>query len=158
METREYQFIDKSEWDRGPWDDEPDKIQWQDPATGLPCLARRNEVTGNWCGYVGVAEGHPYFERGYDKLDVTCHGGLTFSDHCRENNKEHGICHVPAPGEPDNVWWLGFDCCHAYDYSPGLAVTIKKAGGSISTGDVYRTLRYVKEQCAQLAQQLAAVK
>jgi hypothetical protein len=59
METREYRFIDKSEWDRGPWDNEPDKVQWQDAATGLPCIARRSEAMGSWCGYVGVAEGHP---------------------------------------------------------------------------------------------------
>ena len=46
METKEYRFVDKSDWDRGPWDDEPDKVQWQDVATGLPCIAVRNDTLG----------------------------------------------------------------------------------------------------------------
>jgi len=161
MDTREYRFIDKSEWDRGPWDNEPDKVQWQDVATGLPCIARRSAM-GFWCGYVGVAEGHPYFEREYDSgvVDLTCHGGLTFNAHCAEDDKEHGICHVPAPGEPDNVWWLGFDCGHAFDLMPGTVAALRKCDayhGDFHQQDAYRDLDYVKSECAQLAQQLAAV-
>jgi hypothetical protein len=38
MDTIEYRTIDKSQWGPGPWQDEPDKKQWQDEATGLPCL------------------------------------------------------------------------------------------------------------------------
>jgi hypothetical protein len=34
--------IDKSSWGNGPWQTEPDKAQWQDEETGLPCLAVRN--------------------------------------------------------------------------------------------------------------------
>jgi hypothetical protein len=34
-----------------------------DEATGLPCLAVRPnpEIMGNWCGYVGVDQSHPFF-------------------------------------------------------------------------------------------------
>lgn len=35
---------------------------------------------------------------------LAVHGGLTYSDRCHDD-----ICHVPAPGEPDDVWWFGFD-------------------------------------------------
>src|SRR5262249_44757906 len=119
MKTIEYRYIDKSEWKRGAWDDEPDKIQWQDEQTGLPCLAVRHPTMGNWCGYVGVAEGHSYFGKEYEHEDVNvdCHGDLTFSDFCHQDDKEHGICHRPDPGEPERVWWLGFDCAHGGDYS-----------------------------------------
>jgi hypothetical protein len=47
---REYRTIDKSAWGPGPWTDEPDKVQWTDTATGLPCLAKRNPRGGHWCG------------------------------------------------------------------------------------------------------------
>ena len=57
METIEYRTMDKSVWGPGPWQNEPDKRQWQDEATGLPCLIVRNSM-GALCGYVGVSEGH----------------------------------------------------------------------------------------------------
>jgi hypothetical protein len=159
MKMIEYRdTVDRTGWDSGPWDSEPDKVQWQDPRTGMPCLAVRNHHTGNWCGYAGVGHDHPFFGVDYDdeKVEVTVHGGLTFSSFCRENNKEHGICHRPDPGEPDRVWWLGFDCCHAGDLAPGLVATIKKcgAGDGMFPDDRYRNLRYVKRECAKLAKQL----
>jgi hypothetical protein len=40
MKAIEYLFLDKSEWGAGPWQIEPDKVQWQDNETGLPCLVR----------------------------------------------------------------------------------------------------------------------
>lgn len=59
MQYREWRFVDKSTWGPGPWADEPDKVQWQDETTGLPCMVRRGSPEiGVWCGYVGVAEGH----------------------------------------------------------------------------------------------------
>lgn len=149
METIQYNDkIDKSNWGPGPWMDEPDHVQWQDEATGLPCLAHRNKFSGNWCGYVGVAEGHPYFEQSYEELDASVHGGLTFADFCAENTPEgEGICHVPGEGEPEKVWWFGFDCAHLYDLSPGTKMPI-------FDGEVYRNLNYVKEECQRLAAQL----
>jgi hypothetical protein len=160
MKTIEYRdIVDRSGWDSGQWDTEPDKVQWQDPRSGLPCLAVRS-LMGNWCGYVGVAENHPFFGLHFydEKIDVSVHGGLTFCGACREHDKEHGICHKPDPGEPDHVWWLGFDCAHAFDLAPGLVATIKKCGAG--TGkfprDVYRNLAYVKRECAKLGSQLVA--
>ncbi len=32
--------IDRSGWGRGPWDAEPDRVEFEH--TGLPCLLRRN--------------------------------------------------------------------------------------------------------------------
>lgn len=79
METIEYRnVVDKSSWPRGPWDDEPDKKQWRDPASGLPCLIVRGP-SGSLCGYVAVGPDHPAYGKGYDDVDVTVHGGLTFA-------------------------------------------------------------------------------
>jgi hypothetical protein len=58
----------------GPWVDEVDKVQWQDDATGLPCLVKRNHM-GAWCGYVGVSKGHPLFEDTEADYKVEPHGG-----------------------------------------------------------------------------------
>lgn len=59
MKTREwFGTWDKSDWGDGAWQSEPDKVQWRDEATGAPCLALRAEVTGAWCGYVGIPKGH----------------------------------------------------------------------------------------------------
>ena len=66
MERIEYRdVVDKSQWGDGPWQSEPDKIQWQDAATGLPCLIVRGPV-GALCGYVGVPKTHPAYGLHYD--------------------------------------------------------------------------------------------
>lgn len=152
MKTIEYRTIDKRKWGHGPWQEEPDKVQWKDEVTGLPCLAVRNPRCGHWCGYVGVAEGHPYFGKSYFDCDVEVHGGLSFAAFCRpEENLEGSVCHVPEPGEPDHVWWLGFDCAHAFDTLPAFP-------GVAVPGSSYKSLDYVKDQCARLAQQLEVLK
>lgn len=162
METREYRTVDKSVWGPGPWTDEPDKIQWQDPATGLPCLIVRGPA-GALCGYVGVPEGHPCFGKEYgdcepvtpldeDTSYIDVHGGLTFSDFCADSEDEsRHICHVPGPGEPDRVWWLGFDCAHFYDLSPKYKDDDMLGGPERS----YRGIEYVKREVEKLARQLA---
>lgn len=155
MQTIEYRTMDKSSWGAGPWQDEPDKKQWQDAATGLPCLIVRNRG-GALCGYVGVAFGHPWHGKEYDTPDVEVHGGLTFADRCAKgaDEAEH-ICHKPDAGEPADVWWFGFDCAHAWDQSPGydaLSPTHLR-----DSHDVYRDVAYVESECASLAKQIAAV-
>jgi hypothetical protein len=115
METLEYNTYDKTEWGDGPWMEEPDKVQFQDEATGLPCLIVRNHF-GNLCGYVGVGENHCYFGKGYDEIDyevVEVHGGLTFAAFCQPGPESQAICHIPGQGESDNIWWFGFDAGHA---------------------------------------------
>lgn len=161
METKEYRTFDKSEWGDGPWQNEPDKLQWQDETTGLPCLVVRNtRVTGALCGYVGVAEGHPDFEKGYDDVDVEVHGGLTFADFCHPHDTEaEGICHLPGPGEPDHVWWLGFDCSHSGDVSPAIDARMRKLPfGETLYGatwqPTYKALGYVKAEVTRLAAQI----
>lgn len=81
MKTVEYRTVDKSGWATGPWRDEPDKKQWLDGATGLPCLIVRSPI-GSLCGYVGLPAGHDLHGKDYDSVDVDVHGGLTFAGRC----------------------------------------------------------------------------
>jgi hypothetical protein len=157
-----YTTIDKSGWGGGPWQHEPDKVQWTDEATGLPCLVKRVKHSGHLCGYVGVPRGHRFYEvdyddvrlRGYDDEDMDydihwppAHCGLTYADHCQEGPEADAICHVPEPGEPDDVWWLGFDCAHSGDVSPAYADRY----GAVFGDATYKTLPYVQGWCRRLA-------
>lgn len=153
----ELTWVDKSTWGPGPWQDEPDKINWTDEATGLPCMIVRGPA-GALCGYVGVAEGHPLYRVDYGHkvfpyLEV--HGGVTFTDGCQENGDGHGICHIPEPGQPDDVWWIGFDCAHGFDVMPGLESRMRESGMSyIEAIATYKDVRYVTTECTELAAQL----
>lgn len=159
METKEYSFIDKSIWPEGVWTSEPDKVQWPDADTGLPCIAKRHPRSGFWCGYVGVSEGHPMFGESYESPNVDVHGGLTYANTCQVKDDEHGICHVPGEGEPEHVWWFGFDCAHHGDMSPQDLVYAKRGYPfNIGPDEHYRPLDYVKRECASLARQLVAAR
>lgn len=152
METIEYHTKDKSKWGDGPWQAEPDKRQWQDPATGLPCLIVRNH--GAWCGYVGVPPTHPAYGNGYDDVgDLDVHGGLTFAGPCSPGPEDRTICHKPALGEDDDVWWLGFDCNHAFDLDPERRA--HNPHWPSFPEDVYRDIKYVTNEVTSLAAQLA---
>lgn len=143
---KEHQQIDRSDWPAGPWDDEPeDRIEWR--AYGLPCLMRRNHM-GAWCGYAAVPPDHPYYSNGEDP-EVAVHGGITYSGLC------HGdICHVPLPGETDNVKWFGFDCGHAGDLTPHIARIFSIEEPPFADGWEYRNRDYVRQQTELLAEAL----
>lgn len=218
IRTIEYRTVDKAAWGSGPWLEEPDKKQWQDEATGLPCLIVRGLV-GALCGYVGVTKCHPWHGLDYDQCLIgevcpdwcehtpghllSVHGGITFANGCAEISEERwldtrareakareeaqrypqgdsarwlaawkptledfqlwsqhmhetAICHLPAPDEPDDVWWFGFDCAHAGDIIPGMASDLKFVGQTTGWGAVYeyRDFAYVENQCTELAKQL----
>jgi hypothetical protein len=158
MKTQAWTFVDKSAWPRGPWDSEPDKLQWTDETTGLPCLIHRAGVSGSLCGYVGVSTGHPWYEKDYDAVKVTVHGGLTFADFCQPASENgSGICHVPEPGESERVWWLVFDCAHAFDLSPRIESLRPKPKRRklLTDDDEYRDIDYVRAECVALAAQVA---
>lgn len=171
METIEYRdVVDKTDWERGEWDHEPDKVQWQDEATGLPCLIVRGP-SGALCGYVGVPVGHPWHGTDYDdcglyhpKPDdyaedwyIDVHGGLTYAGGCQHpDNQADGICHIPGDGEPDDTWWLGFDCAHFGDYTD-MARPKEWRDRWPSRDSIYRDIAYVRSECQKLAKQAASV-
>jgi hypothetical protein len=161
--------IDRAAWGPGPWETEPDRVEWEH--AGLPCLAIRNHH-GVWCGYAAVPPGHPLHGKDHNDLDVGVHGGLTYEGACQHRDDGvMGICHVPQPGEPDNVWWFGFDCGHACDYSPGMTAILRTLAPELRPEhpydharalvannwltEVYRTLDYVQTETNHLAEQLA---
>jgi hypothetical protein len=157
--------VDRTGWRDGPWSTEADRYEFRTKA-GLPGLIVRNGL-GALCGYAAVPPGHPahghdfmskyeldsngnedYEKRLPNPLDeVSVHGGITYAE-----ARAGDICHVPGPGEPDDVWWVGFDCSHSGDESPGT----RRMGG-ICIGEIYRDVAYVRRQVESLARQLAAM-
>jgi hypothetical protein len=137
----------RKKWPDGPWNHEPDRVEWRSEH-GFPCLILRSRL-GALCGYVGLPPGHPMHGKEYGDVPVDVHGGLTYAEHC---NGE--ICHVPAEGEPDDAYWLGFDCAHSQDIAPYMLV-----GGVNMTfqWSEYRSVAYVRAETERLAEQLAAM-
>ena len=114
---------------------------------------------GHWCGYAAVDRDHPLYGVGYPAVDqsydIDVHGGLTYSNRC-----DGEICHVPKPGQSDNVWWFGFDCAHCWDISPGVQSLLPEQKASAETAihqTRYRDASYVRRQVEKLASQLAAL-
>lgn len=152
--------VDRTGWAKGPWDQEPDRIKWKTKA-GLPALMVRVNH-GAWCGYVAVPPGHPLHGKSYGDEEVDAlgvHGGITYGAACAGK-----VCHVPEPGEPDDVWWLGFDCgVHGGDLAPGTEACGWGLAGIFGSGDLgrrsfgeYRDVAYVQAEAESLAVQLAA--
>lgn len=122
----------------GPWSTEPDEKHWVDAATGLHCYIKRHPYYLHLCGYVGVPAGHHAYTYDYNKLTLSVHGGVT-----------HANCIECSP-MPD-LWWIGFDCNHAFDYAPGDDL---KLGNFGVTPEAYRDMEYVTRECTRLAEQL----
>lgn len=156
MSERAEWKVDRTNWAAGPWDGEPDKMNWTTKA-GLPGMIVRNQ-SGALCGYVAVTKDHPWFEKHYGEGPETTlevHGGITYSKKC-----VGPICHVPEPGEPDDVWWFGFDCNHGGDHAPGShallsPIFLRDIAGPF--GGEYRDEAYVRGEVESLAEQLATV-
>jgi hypothetical protein len=156
-EKIETPVIDKSTWGPGPWQDEPDRVDFV--AHGFACFVKRHPRHGHYCGYVGVPREHPAYGKSYQDIDVEVHGGMSYSHTC-----EGDICHVPAPGMPADVWWLGFACASVSDKSPGMDARLAQITGQPGDTDdlpeglreVYRELPYVRAETEALAGQLAA--
>jgi hypothetical protein len=147
------EIVDRRNWGPGPWDSEPDRVDFG-PMLGCPAFALRS-LTGAMCGYVGVPPRHPLYGKTYGDEDVDrlrVHGGVTYGDVCDE---EIGICHVPRPGEPADVWWLGFDCAHGCDLAPGTNSLLPDE--LRDTHSTYKTVEYVRGECERLAAQLADI-
>lgn len=180
-ERQEYRNGGAAKLPAGPWTEEPDKVQWLDPATGLDCLIVRGGL-GALCGYVGVQPGHPWHRIDYsgctepaqhaDKNDtsycahapesrIEVHGGLTYSALCDGDDQDvsRHICHVPLPGRPHDVWWFGFDCSHSGDFVPsyGRALGMPMPFDLYSRPAEYRDVAYVRGEVERLAAQLAVV-
>ena len=164
--------VDRTGWPPGTWDKEPDRLEWEH--AGFPCLIIRNDYFGHLCGYVALPPEHALHGVDYPEIEVGVHGGLTYAGPCRG-----AVCHIPKPGQPADVWWIGFDCLHCFDLAPGMQKTMievrEKAALTMSDEmkallekmpdddeysmeifqDVYRSVPYVQQETNDLAEQLA---
>jgi hypothetical protein len=93
---------------------------------------------GHRCGYVTVPAGHRCEGMDYNDIDVSVHGGLTYSNGAK----------------------FGFDCAHYYDKRDEsiMSEKFKKVYAdfpypTVEDGEV-RTLEYCIEECEILAEQL----
>lgn len=156
-EQRDNYKADRSALAEGPWDKEPDRVDFE--AQGYPCLILRHPSLGHLCGYVGIPEGHPAHGKHYNALDVSVHGGLTYSHECRGD-----ICHISQDG--DKTFWFGFDCAHYDDSSPwSMQKAFALMGrpdpglghGMLHDAGTYKDIEFVTEECKALAAQLKAM-
>lgn len=136
------EFISKSA--DGEWKNELHRIEFKH--VGLSCMMVRNFTFGHWCGYVGVPPGHPAHGKAYADLDVHIHGGITYANGC-----DHFICHKPDFGEPDELYWIGFDCAHFGDVSPFYPYKMGSDPKLLS----YKNEQFVIRETKRLAEQLA---
>ena len=142
MVTIKYREFNRTGWSNGPWDYEPDEFKFIEPITKMPALILRNQL-GNLCGYVGVDSSHPFYQKRWDDdtpphniEGIHVHGGVTFTGTRVEF------------GEPDYIWWIGFDTSHANDVSPTTKNSYSYPGCE------YRTLEYVEDEISKMAVQI----
>jgi hypothetical protein len=169
----------REHWGDGPWQNEPDKLDWRDDRTSLWCAIRRAPI-GSLCGYVGVPPGHVLFGWHHgDDVQVreeflrerNVGGDLSSVDvfmYMLQGGPKNGTIPLgmalrvhwgvnwagefPLDDAPCEAWWFGFDCGHAGDLVPSLADFFR--GFRMLPVPVYRDIEYVKGQCELLAFQL----
>lgn len=138
----------------GPWMDEPDRVEFNHK--GFACLLIRHPSLFHWCGYVGLSPDHSYFDKeDPDDANIDIHGGITYSKKCKG-----AVCHIPKEGEKEDLFWLGFDCAHLGDNSPGRDFFMIFATGRPSAMNAmgkYRDVKYVQSETKSLAEQLSVL-
>jgi hypothetical protein len=140
----------------GPWIDEPDRLEFRH--AGFACLVRRVPSNGIFCGYVALPPGHPWHELDLEAVEplVRVHGGATYLAPC---SNELGVCHVPQPGESDDVRWLGFDAGHgSMDRIPIFEREISPGYRELRLSPLfanvtYRDLAFMRAEVERLAEQ-----
>ncbi len=97
------------------------------------------------CGYVKVPPGHPWSGRDYNDIDASVHGGLTFAEPDVSCDR----------GGPDDGYWVGFDCAHAFD-APDPALLSERPPLLMFGNEVVRDQAYVEAECRSLCEQAQA--
>lgn len=129
------------------WETEPNTKSWK--SWDQDCLAIRHPEMLTWNGYVAVPQ------RVLDKgLDLECvlsvHGGVTYQ------GEGFGQAWFGAYMDPKK-YWVGFDCNHCYDLSPGMVKLREQYKTRLpppSYTEVYRNLDWVMQETATLAEQI----
>ena len=88
-----------------------------------------------YCAYIIIPPSHPYFCLDYELLNISCHGGLTFSD-----------CHYLI-----NQWCIGWDYGHAGDWNYDLPDYMQTS----LLGTFHKwTLKEIELECFNVIEQL----
>lgn len=155
-----------TKWGDGKWNNEPDRGQWLDPVTGLPCLFLRVPDMGHLCGYVGVDHTHPLYgmlnsDEAFDPDYVLdCWGGVTWTS---MEDKLEGDAPVRFRFAFNNetadrrpFYLIGFDCAHYMDLVPGMEMYSKRYNLPRlefpgEPRNEYRDVNFVMHECTKLA-------
>ena len=140
-------YPNRKDFGIGPWMNEPDKANWTDKETELDCMIIRNAEMGNLCGYVGIPLNSKLIKLDCNDIEVNIHGGLTYTGRCGGD-----ICHEAE----EEVYWLGFDCAHYLDITPGMN-SIPSFNYPFDKNLTYKDFNYVKSEVESLAKQLKAL-
>lgn len=151
-------------WGEGPWLKEPDRIEFEH--LGVSCLIVRmvieetmgHKFGGYFCGYCRIPEGHRFFDKLEEYIDVSVHGGITFADF-----GGHESIHGFKQGE----YWIGFDCAHSSDIIPSLKKVqkdfylyneFKKSFPDSSLlNPTYKEISFAIGECKDLASQISTL-
>jgi hypothetical protein len=164
-----------------PWLTEPNEATFD--ASGYPCVLRRG-LSGVWCGYVGVFEGHPWFGLHCSDRVTSLHdtiaetyGAFDLLIELTRPDRPDGqlrlalAVHVHGcvtlamkaseftdnPAFVPEAWYFGFDCGHSGDIAPGLAEPYRSTLARLDPDAVYRTVDYATGEVLRLAAQLRLV-
>lgn len=132
----QYNLVDKSKWDRGEWDSEPDIVKLIDERYYPYLIRRGHDSMGHLCGYAGVPESSPLWGKHYDSVQ-NFEVELTFA----------GTMWEMSP----LIWWLGWDHAHHMDLVPGM--TQYKLG----TSSTYKNIQYVISEIETISIQLKVI-
>ena len=85
--------------------------------------------------YVVLEEGNIFYKKHYDDIDISCHGGLTYSSSCLKNLVK-------------NKWVIGWDYAHGDDYTGYLEILEEKPVNlkRWTTSEIYKGVKFVIHQ------------
>ena len=175
MEMDEYHLLDSDfklkYFGYGEWVEEPDRVNFIHK--GYSCKIIRicarepycmDEVYygGHLCGYVKLDETHPYHGKGYQDMNIDCHGGITYAE--RSEWVDH---------PEENKFWIGFDCGHSGDFIPSSEMFkkrhnkpswIEKMNEIFDSSNLpdylkptYKNLNFCIEECKSIVDQLIVI-
>ena len=89
------------------------------------------------CCYVAIPEGHNFYNKHYEDIDIECHGGVTYSEK-----------------EEDGKYWVGWDYAHLGDYVGIYEMDILKDYIHLHTNEKKWMTKELKEEVEEFIEKL----
>jgi hypothetical protein len=114
---------------------------------------------------VGVPSTHPAYQHGYSDVEYTSDKAIEWwrrhvtkrVDYKIYDIQVHGGLTFSGTWDDESLWYFGFDCGHAGDFSPRMdALENLGEDWGFCTND-YRDILYVTAEVELLAKQLGAI-